>query len=192
MPLAFSSLTHGTVAFGFYNVETDGLLLEDHFFFCTELCRAALALANGAARAFVPGHVFDRPEAVGDLMGAIHGVRWTGYLGEVYRLWPFPARPEAFRQRLEGHRTRAAVEALLDRWARRSRIRLLRSAGSVPFQIGPYGFSEAGWRELVAYVHRGGHPTWEGFEEGRRPPWVAEAAAAWGIGSAGGEPQPGP
>ncbi len=181
MPLAFGSFTHGRVAFGFYNVETDSLLLEEIFFFCTDFCRAAVRLLEEPA-VEVPGHVFDRREEIGDLMGAIHGVRHEGYLGEIYRTWPFPKEPSGFRQKLHGHRNRAAVEAVLDRWARKTAVRLERDRVSGHTRIGPYGFTDAQFRELLAYVYRGGYPTWERFERGECPPWVREMARAWGIG----------
>ncbi len=38
MPLAFDSLSHGIVAFGFFNIESDMLILEQYFFFATEFC----------------------------------------------------------------------------------------------------------------------------------------------------------
>jgi hypothetical protein len=38
MPLDFESLSHGTVAFGFFNIESDLLLLERSFFFASEFC----------------------------------------------------------------------------------------------------------------------------------------------------------
>ena len=33
MPLTFDSLSHGKVAFGFFNIESDMLLLDHYFFF---------------------------------------------------------------------------------------------------------------------------------------------------------------
>lgn len=33
MPLAFQSLNRGRAAFGFFNIETDMLLLDNHFMF---------------------------------------------------------------------------------------------------------------------------------------------------------------
>ena len=33
MPLAFESLSHGTVPFGFFNIDSDTLLLDRYFFF---------------------------------------------------------------------------------------------------------------------------------------------------------------
>jgi len=32
----------------------------------------------------------DEPGKVGDLMAAIHGIRYTGFIGEVYKRFPFP------------------------------------------------------------------------------------------------------
>jgi hypothetical protein len=182
MPLAFPSLSHGTVAFGFYNVETDGLLLERLFFFCTDFCGAVCALADGepdsGARSSVPGFAFARGGDIGDLMGAIRGTTREGFLGEVYRLWPFPEDPGAFRQKLHGASNRPAVEELLRRFARPVRVSLEAESGGGPVSIGEYRFSRAGFLALIDYVWRGGYPTWEGFEQGRRPPEVARLAAA--------------
>ena len=106
MPLAFESESHGEIAFGFFNIDGDMLLLERTFFWAEEFCRAVSGLADAgtgtALEARIPAWVIDRAEDVGDLMGAIHGVRYTGYLGAVYRRWPFPHAPGAFRQRLDG------------------------------------------------------------------------------------------
>lgn len=179
MPLAFSSLSHGTVAFGFYNVETDGLLLDRHFFFCTDFCRAVETLAADRAdprRATLPAHVFEDSDMIGDLRGAIHGVRLEGFLGAVYRRWPFPTDSRAFRQRLEGHVRREAVAALLADFA---------AAVALPFEAerewarvraGPYLFSRWQFRELLRYLWRGGHPRWERAEEGCRPGFVEALA----------------
>ncbi len=46
MPLAFQSLSHGQIAFGFFNIETDMLLLDIHFFFADDFCRAVRELAE--------------------------------------------------------------------------------------------------------------------------------------------------
>ena len=39
MPLAFESMSHGTIVFGFFNIETDMLLLERYFIFGTDFCQ---------------------------------------------------------------------------------------------------------------------------------------------------------
>lgn len=188
MPLAFPSLSHGTVAFGFYNIETDGLLLDRHFFFCTDFCEAVCSLAAGG-QAGLPAWTFADAAAVGDLMGAIHGLRLTGYLGAVYRRWPFPADPAAFRQKLYGADNRAATEALLAPRAPAHRLPLARQPDGV-IAIGEHRFSAPQFAALLAYVDRGGHPTWQGRERGERPACVAAMVAAWagqpGASGAGG------
>ncbi len=197
MPLAFPSLSHGTVAFGFYNVETDGLLLDRLFFFCTDFCEAVCALAaaepDRGSRSSLPGFAFERGGDIGDLMGAIRGTTREGFLGEVYRLWPFPDGPGAFRQKLHGASNRPAVEEVLRRLATPVRIPLEAAAGGGPVSIGEYRFSRAGFLALLDYVWRGGYPTWEGFEQGRRPPEVERlAAAALRFGGSLGERPPAP
>jgi len=182
MPLAFASLSHGTVAFGFYNVETDGMLLDRLFFFCTDFCGAVCALAaaepDREAQCSLPGFAFDRGGDIGDLMGAIRGTTREGFLGEVYRLWPFPEDPAAFRQKFHGASNRPAVEEVLRRFARAVKVPLEAVAGGGPVSIGEYRFSRAGFLALIDYVWRGGYPTWEGLEQGRRPPEVARLAGA--------------
>lgn len=178
MPLAFDSLNHGTVAFGFYNIETDSLLLEQIFFFCPDFCRALAELEKGGEGAVeIPGWRFGSRPDVGDLMGAIRGVRHTGYLGEIYMKWPFPADPADFRQKLYGSVNRGAVEEILNRRAVPERVTLRRRPGS--FSLGEYVFGEEGYLELVSYVWRGGYPTWERFEEGGKPECVASLATAF-------------
>ena len=169
MPLAFESLNHKTVAFGFYNIETDGLLLDRLFFFSTDFCRAVepLLSATGPAEAVIPGHRFDDPAAIGDLMGAIGGVSRAGYLGELYSLWPFPARPVEFRQHGRGHQNRQTTEEILSRHGRPQTVTIARTAAPVTWSVGGYLFSAEGFTRLLAYVWRGGYPTWD-----ERPAYV--------------------
>jgi len=191
MPLAFSSLSHGTVAFGFFNIETDCLLLDRLFFFCTDFCRAVDELAQGAAaeagggQSSLSGYAFTRSEDIGDLMGAIHGTRHVGFLGEVYRRWPFPADPECFRQKRYGARNRAAVEDLLRIRAAPVVVTLTAEPSGGPVRIGEYAFSRRGFGDLLEYVLRGGYPTWDGYEEGKRPECVEALTEAVGVLCAG-------
>ena len=46
MPIAFNSLSHGKVAFGFFNIESDMLLLEHDFFFSTVFCEHMSRIAR--------------------------------------------------------------------------------------------------------------------------------------------------
>ncbi|MEJ2023744.1 MAG: hypothetical protein P8Y00_01760, partial [Deltaproteobacteria bacterium] len=46
MPLAFESLSHGTGAFGFFNIASDMLLLEHYFFFAEDFCAWIVDMAE--------------------------------------------------------------------------------------------------------------------------------------------------
>lgn len=101
MPLSFPSINHGNIAFGFFNIESDMLLLEHHFFFADQFCSWMGELATRETVSGVNGSVFHIPDAsdIGDLMGAIHGMHFTGFLGEIYRLFPFPVDPLLFKMK---------------------------------------------------------------------------------------------
>ena len=65
MPLAFESTTHGTVAFGFFNIDSDMLLLENRFFFATDLCELLLGISRrGEDREVRPPYVTKMKEAL--------------------------------------------------------------------------------------------------------------------------------
>jgi hypothetical protein len=174
MPLSFDSASHGRIAFGFFNIESDLLLLENRFFFADAFCEGISALAGGAAEVEWPGFVIAEPEDVGDLMGAIHGIRHTGFLGATYLRYPFPKRDEDFRQNPEGQRTQAEFREMIRPHAEEMAIRLAVGPGSgvtfagIRFEAGPF-------RELVRYVWRGGWPRWK---DGRPPPYVLAMRAA--------------
>ncbi|MEN8211637.1 MAG: hypothetical protein ABFR31_07950, partial [Thermodesulfobacteriota bacterium] len=98
MPLSFCSDNHGNIAFGFFNIESDMLLLENYFFFADDFCDFICKSASKTLKEddvwqeefkFMVYHIAD-PRDIGDLMGAIHGVRFTGFIGETYKLFPFP------------------------------------------------------------------------------------------------------
>ncbi|MBU2498735.1 MAG: hypothetical protein KKE57_07540 [Proteobacteria bacterium] len=98
MPLGFRSLNHDLIAFGFFNIETDLLLLEHYFLFAEGFCLRVNLLAeqNEKEHAESSWEVYDIADRreIGDLMGAIHGVRHLGFIGEVYKLFPFPERKD--------------------------------------------------------------------------------------------------
>ena len=101
MPLEFQSLSHDRIAFGFFNIDTDLLLMEKHFFFANFFCNTIETIAsrkNYSKESLVmPGYIIERFENIGNLMGAIHGVDLTGFIGAVYKLFPFPHSPEEFK-----------------------------------------------------------------------------------------------
>ncbi len=173
MPLAFESASHGEVAFGFFNIDTDMLVLEHYFFFAPEFC----ALVSELARSETPeqfssqleGYNIKDREKIGDLMGAIHGIRYTGFIGEVYRVFPFPRLPEAFKQDPEGQRNRAVVEEIIEKFGSRELIDFVAANGRGNVMIEEYEFTRERFFELVRYVWLGGYPRWR---DGIRPQYV--------------------
>lgn len=171
MPLAFESLSHGIVAFGFFNIETDALLLQQHFFFADDFCAAAELVARQGRAELAAWHV--ERGRVGDLHGAIAGVELDGLIGATYRLWPFPRRAEGFRQQPEGHRNREVVRELLDAHGVHRPLPLAHHGPEV--RVGELRFDRAGFVALLAYVERGGYPRWR---DEQRPPYVERMVQA--------------
>jgi len=175
MPLAFESVSHGQVAFGFFNIDTDMLLLEHYFFFAPEFCALIRDLANTAdPKSFaseLDGYDIPKREKIGDLMGAIHDIRYTGFIGEVYKVYPFPKIPEAFKQKPEGYQNREIVEEIIERFGYKTIISFtaINHAGNV--MIGEYEFTKEWFFELARYVWLGGYPRWR---DGEPPEYVTK------------------
>lgn len=189
MPLAFRSASHGVVAFGFFNIETDLLLLERLFFFADDFCRAAteLRVPGPAAtpRTTLAGWSIADRRRFGDLHGSIAGhARW-GFLGAAYERWPFPARPAAFRQQPEGWRNRDAALELIGRFGEACSIPAAFDPTRRKLELGEYVFEQPEFDRLIAYVDRGGWPRWRDDE---RPPYVAAMMSA--LRTVGCEPPP--
>jgi hypothetical protein len=172
MPLAFDSLSHGKIAFGFFNIETDLLLLNRYFFFASDFCRllveAADSLHEGKSEWVLNGYRLEE-ERIGNLMGAIHGFDFRGFIGEVYRFYPFPQEPEDFKQNPEGFRTRTILEQLVVKYGSAAEfpVRFLKEINEVV--IGEYRFNREFFQELLLYVWQGGYPRWR---DDRRPDYV--------------------
>ncbi len=173
MPLAFDSTSHGTVAFGFFNIETQMLLLQELFFFADDLCEAVVLLAEGTAEAPLPCWRVDDANR-GDLHGAIAGQVLSGFIGATYKACPFPEAPEGFKQNPEGALSRQAVEEMIAPFGEALPVTVARDGAA--YAVGPYRFDERGFTALVAYVDRGGYPRWR---DERRPPRVARMVEAW-------------
>lgn len=173
MPLAFESLNHGTIAFGFFNIDSDMLLLEQYFIFAEEFCSyiSEAAEATGKEDYSVLWDVYrvqDR-ERIGDLMGAIHGIRFTGFIGEIYEIFPFPDNPLEFKQKPEGKKNRAIVKSIIGRYADLVRIPFSITERDLRVDIGGYSFDRFVFHDLIRYVWRGGYPRWR---EEKRPEYV--------------------
>ena len=171
MPLAFDTVSHGSVAFGFFNIDSDMLLLEHYFFFATQFCGHISELAQGEGPvdgAWSVYYIQDRGD-IGDLMGAIHGINYTGFIGEIYRRFPFPESPADFRQKRDGIKNQGIVESIIKQYARRIEIPFVVDEAQYEVIIGPYRFTESSFQELIKYVWRGGYPRWK---DGERPDYV--------------------
>ena len=175
MPLAFTSRSHGTVAFGFFNIQTDMLLLQRRFFFADQFCGAARALAAGGdgSEAALEGWRIDDPAKVGDLHGAIAGQVLTGFIGATYDRWPFPALPRDFKQDPDGSSTQAETVALIGPYADQEQSSL-RWAGQV-ISVGEFAFDLDSFAQLILYVEQGGYPRWK---DERRPLYVTRMMRA--------------
>ena len=175
MPLEFQSESHGPIAFGFFNIETDMLLLDRLFFFCTDFCRvlSEMAAPSDAGKAGVPceGYYIADPADIGDLMGAISGNYHTGFLGALYRKFPFPDKQQDFKQNPEGYRTRAQVEAMVKEYGNPLHITCSTDAHYNEIFIGNYGFTRRNFQELIQYIWRGGYPRWKNEQ---RPSYVIQ------------------
>ena len=165
MPLAFDSLSHGSIAFGFINIDSDMLLLDRYFFFSTDFCEHISSIIEsdeeGSIKTSWQVYHIDNPEDIGDLMGAIHGIHYQGFIGELYRRFPFPERPEDFKQKPEGVKTRALVEDMIAKYAEYIEIPFIADKEAQAVEIGAYRFSRPSFHELIKYVWRGGYPRWK-------------------------------
>jgi hypothetical protein len=172
MPLSFWSLSHGEVAFGFFNIESDLLLLDNTFMFAEDFCDNIGLLADRRVDDF-SGIEWEvtilAPEDIGDLHGAISGTRLSGFIGEVYGLFPFPKDPEAFKQNSDGFKTRDLITNLVRQYSKISTIPVTLNETNLTFGIGEYLFSQQGLVDLLNYVWLGGYPRWS---QGIRPSYV--------------------
>ena len=115
---------------------------------------------EGSTKTFWQVYYIDNAEDVGDLTGAIHGFHYQGFIGELYRQFPFPKRAEAFKQKPEGVENRYIVEEMIAKYARRIAIQFFVHEGAREVEIGAYRFSRTSFQELIKYVWRGGYPRW--------------------------------
>ena len=175
MPLSFESMSHGSIAFGFFNIESDMLLLEQYFLFGSEFCQHVGDMAENfhedKFESKWPVYAIEDRAQIGDLMGAIHGVRYTGFIGELYRRYPFPEKPEEFKQKPEGYQNQALVRDMISAYAGRIHIPVNISEKALEINIGEYKFSREIFQELVKYVWRGGYPRWR---DAIRPDYVLD------------------
>ncbi len=184
MPLAFASASHGTIAFGYFNIEIDMLLLEQYFFFGPSFCRAVLDLADlasqppadtgAASRAMLPGYAIADRARAGNVNAAIQGWDLSGFIGATYVRFPFPDRREGFKQKPYGARNQAWAEETVKTYGEAIDIPLEWADREKRVTVGELGFAREQFAQLIAYVDRGGYPRW--LDE-KRPPHVSEMMA---------------
>ena len=164
MPLSFRSKSHSNIAFGFFNIESDMLLLEKYFFFADDFCRWVKQMAkeedSGLKNFGHQVYYIADPNDIGALMGAIHGMKFSGFIGKLYTLFPFPDDPKAFKQNPEGFATRQVVRSHIESVSKIKdiSIEIYRDDQA---KIGSYVFDKNGFHELINYVWKGGYPRWK-------------------------------
>jgi len=168
MPLAFDSESHGRIAFGFFNIESDMLLLEHYFFFASDFCSALNEQKN---RGVLPGYIIEKSEHIGDLHGSIAGTHFTGFIGETYKKFPFPENIANFKQQTAGYKNRNLFENLIQEFATAEDLKLCVNKSEQQFSIGAYEFTQATFLQLINYVILGGYPKWQ---DGIAPNYVSK------------------
>ena len=165
MPLEFESISHGRIAFGFFNIETDMILLNHYFLFANDFCDHIVQSSENDKETYeAPWEVYriEKGVQIGNLMGAIHGIDHRGFIGEVYRLFPFPVKKEKFKQNPEGFKNRSPIEKMIQKYAKRTNIPFLVDHTNGKISIGEYVFSMIAFQELIKYIWAGGFPRWKG------------------------------
>jgi hypothetical protein len=164
MPLAFRSESHGTVAFGFFNIESDMLLLDRYFFFATDfcetICKMVKELDESTYKFSFPAYVVKNPANIGDLHGGIAGTHYSGFIGESYKRYPFPRETIKFKQQTEGFKTRDEFENIIMSFGEPVNLRLTIASRKEVVAIGPYVFTRENFSRLIDYVIGGGYPGW--------------------------------
>jgi hypothetical protein len=174
MPLAFDSKSHGKIAFGFFHIESNMLLLGNLFFFANRFTEMVIDLSMRTSqtpfKANVEGYeIFDSRD-IGDLSGAISGIRYSGFIGALYSRYPFPIHPEGFKQKANGLFGESEVESIILHYGKKIKIPVAVSEIDNRISLGPFQFDSNGFVRLVLYVWEGGYPKWE---KGNRPVYVS-------------------
>jgi hypothetical protein len=172
VPLSFKSTSHGSIAFGFFNIDSDMLLLNNYFLFATDFCEYISKIAISDNKKVYESNwrvwYIKDPNEIGDLMGAIHGLRHIGFIGELYKHFPFPENPEDFKQKPEGNNNQAIVKTMIQAYATSIEIPF-KYIKEQSIKIGEYEFDRDSFYELIKYVWVGGYPRWR---DEQRPDYV--------------------
>jgi len=176
MPISFSSKSHGQIPIGFFNIETDMLLMDRYFFFSSDFCEWMIewAGAEDFNRDEKIVYVIKKREMIGNLSGAIYGFEFTGFIGAVYKLFPFPKDLSGFKQKPYGTQNRHVVEETIQPFAVKLDIPIIFHRESLTIAFGDYTFSTNVFQEIIRYIELGGMPGWQ---NGRPPDYVTEMSA---------------
>jgi len=177
MPLQFQTVSHGIIAVGFFNIETDMILMNHYFVFASDFCDWITEWADTPKEIHSEKKVYviREPELIGDLPGAIHGFLFNGFIGSLYRRFPFPENPEGFKQKAYGYQNRAIVESLIKKYAEIQTIRITSSLVQNHISIGEYTFNTKNFRAVILYLWQGGMPKWK---DENRPDYIIKMMRA--------------
>jgi len=180
MPISFSSKSHGRIPIGFFNIETDMLLMDRYFFFCPDFCEWIIEWADTGEFSRNPKMVYtiQQREMIGSLSGAIYGYEFTGFIGEIYKLFPFPESRSGFKQKPYGTQNRQAVEKTIQPFAVQLKIPIVVHRESLTINFGDYIFSTEVFQEIIGYIEAGGMPGWL---NGQPPDYVSKMMAQLAI-----------
>jgi len=171
MPLAFQSDSHGSVAFGFFNIESDLLILDQYFFFATDFCLAINGFicqqTEQSSKISIAAFLIENRQDIGDLHGAIAGQHFSGFIGETYKRYPFPQHQTDFKQQTRGFESRDEFAEMLSQFGKRVDLHLEDDNNLV--KLGPYQFTMEHFYALINYVIEGGYPRWQ---DGIAPDYV--------------------
>jgi len=172
MPISFSSKSHGPIPVGFFNIETDLLLMDRYFIFSTDFCAWVIEWADrpNLNREERGVYAIQNTDMIGNLTGAIYGFEYTGFIGEVYKLFPFPENPSGFKQKPYGTINRQAIETAIQPFALQLNIPITFSPVDHTIGLGDYIFTKKVFQEIIKYVDAGGMPGWL---NGKAPDYVS-------------------
>jgi hypothetical protein len=176
MPISFTSKSHGDIPVGFFNIETDMLLMDRYFFFSTDFCEWVIqwVASEKFSRDERTVYVIHDISRIGNLADAIYGFEYTGFIGEVYKLFPFPKNRSGFKQKPYGTQNREAVVKAIQPFAEVQKIPIVFSRQNRTIGFGDYLFSVAVFNDIFKYIEAGGMPRWL---EGRPPDYVTSMMA---------------
>jgi hypothetical protein len=180
MPISFPSKSHGRIPIGFFNIETDMLLMDRYFFFSTDFCEWVVEWVGAGDFCCDERMVYAirQREMIGNLSSAIYATEFTGFIGEVYKLFPFPKNRSGFKQKPDGTKTRSAVEAAIQPFAVQLKIPIVFRQESRIIRFGDYVFRAEVFQEIISYIEAGGMPGWL---NGRPPDYVTRMMAQIAI-----------